>query len=322
MVLVDVSFSSSTSSRKNRSLIRQQCVLRMMSWIWIWIRILIVVSGMFVWLSMQQGSKLKAENTDYGIKMKTMMPKTNKEDDHPLHYHVEASTSICPVTSISELSDSVRNPSVGSRWAVTPPSKGDDVHLMCCETTKGSFNILLHSAWAPIGVAHLLEMLEHGYFEQDIPLFRCTDACQFGLSSNTTRTKQFDRPILDDPLWLPTGPQHQIINGIPRYPKGVMTHAGGGPNTRSNQFVITLKPNKFMGGGSPWEVPLGEIVGKSSHGEDDKMEVLDRLFTGYGENGPSQAMLRKTGVTLEMMDKWPLMDYIHRCHLLESETAA
>jgi hypothetical protein len=52
------------------------------------------------------------------------------------------------------------------------------------------------------------------------------------------------------------------------------------------------------------------------------MEVLDRLFTGHGENGPSQAMLRKTGVTLEMMDKWPLMDYIHRCHLLESETAA
>jgi cyclophilin family peptidyl-prolyl cis-trans isomerase len=270
---------------------------------------------------MRQGSQrmvaTKSKDiTKYGLKK--LIPSTEKDQQH---HHEEISTSTCPVTSILDLSENVRKPTIGSRWVVTPPSEGDDLHLICCQTTKGSLSILLHSAWAPIGVTHLLNMLGQGYFEQDIPLFRCTDACQFGLSSNTTRTKQFHPPIPDDPLWLPTGPQHQIRNGITRYPKGVLTHAGGGPDTRSNQFVITLKPNKFMGGGSPWEVPLGEIVG-SSDGDVDKNNVLDRLYTGYGEKGPSQALLKNSGITMDIKEKWPLMDYIHSCHLLDSRMSA
>jgi cyclophilin family peptidyl-prolyl cis-trans isomerase len=260
------------------------------------------------------------QSTEYDTKK---IVTTTKHDRHqPPH-----SLSTCPVTSISDLSDNVRHPTIGSRWIVTPPSDGDDLHLMCCQTTKGSLSILLHSAWAPLGVTHLLKMLKQGYFEQTIPLFRCTDACQFGLSSNRTLTKQFDQHIPDDPLWLPTGPQHQITNGVPRYPKDVLTHAGAGPNTRSNQFVITLKPNKFMGGGSPWEVPLGEVVGSSDDRDDNnninnKNNVLESLYTGYGEKGPSQALLRKTGITKEIMEKWPLMDYIQLCHLVDSHILA
>ena len=78
-----------------------------------------------------------------------------------------------------------------------------------------------------------------------------------------TLTREFDRrSITDDPPWLPTGPEHRFSSSpgrdrIERYPKGVLTHAGSGPNSRGVQFVLTLKPNKFMGGGSPWEVPLG-----------------------------------------------------------------
>lgn len=115
----------------------------------------------------------------------------------------------------------------------------------------------------------------------------------------------------DDPLWIPTGPSHRTIRGMARYPKGVLTHAGGGPHTRSNQFVITLKRNPFMGGGSPWEVPLGEVVGESD-------TVLDQLYNGYGEKGPSQALLKKGGVTAEVKAEWPLMDYIQHCQLVDS----
>ena len=64
---------------------------------------------------------------------------------------------------------------------------------MCCDTTKGSFNILLHEQWAPIGVKHLIHMIEgnqeeikggnkqnnnnsnndnkHHYFDTEIPFF-------------------------------------------------------------------------------------------------------------------------------------------------------
>jgi cyclophilin family peptidyl-prolyl cis-trans isomerase len=57
--------------------------------------------------------------------------------------------------------------------------------LVCCQTTKGNLNLLLHHKWAPLGVAHYLDMVAAGYFSAStIPLFRCTDACQFGLSGN------------------------------------------------------------------------------------------------------------------------------------------
>ena len=196
---------------------------------------------------------------------------------------------------------------------VQPPS-GGNLYLMCCDTTKGAFHVLLHENWAPIGVPHLLEMLEGGYFETEIPLFRCTDACQFGLSANTSLTKEFGKKIVDDPLWLPTGKENRFSKGpnpIKRYPKGVLTHAGAGKNSRSVQFVLTLKPNKYMGGGSPWEVPLGEVV--EAPGYDGEDVSLPDLYTGYGEKGPGQGLLRREGVSEEVREKWPLLDYVLRC---------
>ena len=248
----------------------------------------------------------------------------------------------CPLSKISilhNLTDEQRNPTVGNRWMVRPPP-GGNLYLMCCDTTKGSFHVLLHEKWAPLGVPHLLGMLEGGYFETEIPLFRCTDACQFGLSSNATLTKQFGKSIPDDPLWLPTGPEHRFSEGpnpIKRYPKGVLTHAGGGRNSRGTQFVLTLKPNKFMGGGSPWEVPLGEVVeahgpssssssnsNRNSNSNNTKnsgngfVDVsLPDIYTGYHEKGPGQGLLRREGVSASVREKWPLLDYVLACSIVD-----
>lgn len=217
---------------------------------------------------------------------------------------------------------------------------------MCCDTTKGSFHVLLHEKWAPIGVPHMVAMLENGYFATEIPLFRCTDACQFGLSSNASLTRAFDRPHLaDDPLWLPTGPEHRFSDPDPknksrteRYPKGVWTHAGGGRNSRGVQFVLTLKPNKYMGGGSPWEVPLGEVVEahhhktnhkanhkanhktnhKANRDNDGFVDVsLPDLYTGYGEKGPSQGLLHRKGAPASVREEWPLLDYLLSCSIVD-----
>ncbi len=201
--------------------------------------------------------------------------------------------------------------------------------MMCCDTTKGAFHVLLHEKWAPIGVPHLLQMLERGYFETEIPLFRCTDACQFGLSANPNVTQTFGRKsIPDDPLWLPTGPDNRFSKGpdpIKRYPKGVLTHAGGGRNSRGVQFVLTLTPNKFMGGGSPWEVPLGEVVEAhtpvdNNNGNKNKEFVdvsLPDIYTGYKEKGPGQGLLRRQGASKMVREKWPNMDYVLRCSIVD-----
>jgi len=168
-------------------------------------------------------------------------------------------SSQCPVTSIVLLSKEEREPKAGTRHMVDPPM-GGKLTLVCCETTKGDFSALLHHAWAPIGVARLVGMIKSLYFSSKIPLFRCTDACQFGLSGDPEETKTFNARLQDDPMWLPSGKDfRKNARGVHRYPPGMWTYAGAGPNTRSNQFVITLKPNPFMGGGSPWEVPLWRI---------------------------------------------------------------
>jgi hypothetical protein len=113
-------------------------------------------------------------------------------------------------------------------------------------------------------------------------------------------------------MWLPPGPAFRENKaGVKRYPTGFFTYAGGGMNSRSNQFVLTLQPNPFMGGGSPWEVPTGELVGA------DSFVTLSKIYNGYGEKGPSQALLYKEGVSDHVREGWPLMDYMTACDLVE-----
>lgn len=220
--------------------------------------------------------------------------------------------TVCSIASISELSQDELHPVAGDRHMITPPI-GGKVSLVCCQTTKGNMNILLHENWAPLGVPHYLSMLEAGYFSTSrIPLFRCTDACQFGLAGNVNMTRRFGGRIPDDLMWLPPGPAfRENKKGVRRYPMGFFTHAGGGQNSRSNQFVLTLQPNRFMGGGSPWEVPMGEVVGA------DSFTTLSKFYNGYGEKGPTQAILKREGDSEHVRQGWPLLDYITACDLVE-----
>lgn len=91
-----------------------------------------------------------------------------------------------------------------------------------------------------------------------------------------------------------------------------MAYAGGGKNSRSNQFIVALKDNERLGGGSPWEVPWGEVVGKES------FTTLDRIYTGYGEKGPSQGRLSREGSSESIQQEFPRLDYILGCTLVDS----
>jgi peptidyl-prolyl cis-trans isomerase A (cyclophilin A) len=218
--------------------------------------------------------------------------------------------SQCPVTSFQNLSEEELYPKAGNRHMVDPP-KGGSVSLVCCHTTKGPMSFLLHEKWAPLGVARFLDMVKNDYFRSNVPLFRCTDACQFGIAGDPQVTKKFKSRLKDDPMWLPTGPTYRKNDrGIRRYPQGYITYAGSGNNSRTNQFVLTLKPNQFMGGGSPWEVPIGELVGNQS------FFTMSKFYTGYGEKGPSQGMLHREGYSDRIRMNWPQMDSITYCGVL------
>jgi hypothetical protein len=99
--------------------------------------------------------------------------------------------------------------------------------------------------------------------------------------------------------------------GVKRFAKGYLAYAGAGKNSRSNQLIVALEGNGPLAGGSPWEVPWGELVGEAS------FETLSKIYTGYGEDGPKQGMLRKNGMTEDMKLVFDKLDYINKCQLLD-----
>jgi len=76
-------------------------------------------------------------------------------------------------------------------------------------------------------------------------------------------------------------------------------------------LIVALEGNGPLGGGSPWEVPWGELVSSESY------ETLGKIYTGYGEKGPPQGKLMNRGMTAEMKTEFPLVDYIQSCTLVD-----
>lgn len=205
------------------------------------------------------------------------------------------------------------NPKAGSRHMVDPPS-GGKLSLVCCDTTKGPLAMLAHHNWAPLGTERFLEMVTTGYFDSGVPMMRCVKGflCQFGLNNDPKVSKKFEKSIKDDPNWLPEGPKYrENKNGVKRFARGYLAYAGSGKNSRGNQLIMSLHADGPLGGGSPWEVPWGELVGKKS------FETLSKIYTGYDEKGPSQGKLMNRGMDEELKEEFPKLDYITKCVLVD-----
>jgi len=195
---------------------------------------------------------------------------------------------------------------------VDPPKDGV-LTLVCCETTAGRISIAVHHNWAPLGAQRFLEMVRNNYFTSKVALMRCMHKfiCQFGIAGDPLLNKAY-RQFPDDPNWIPKGPDHFTnAAGAQRYARGYFAYAGSGTGSRSNQFIVALADNKRLGGGSPWEIPWGEAVGVESY------NTLGKIYTGYGDNGPSQGLLHKEGSSSAVEEKFPKLDYITSCTVID-----
>ena len=81
------------------------------------------------------------------------------------------------------------------------------------------------------------------------------------------------------------------------------------PNSRSTQIFINLVPNTNLD--ALGFSPFGEIV--------EGLEVVDQLYSGYGEgapggNGPNQGRLQAEGNTYLIAD-FPNLDYVERASI-------
>lgn len=223
------------------------------------------------------------------------------------------------ILSLKDLTYADLHPKAGpNRHIINPPSDGTKpVTLVTCTTTVGYLHILVHIAWAPIGATHFLDMVNTNYFSSKVALMRCIKGflCQFGIAGKPLYNKRYGKNMKDDPNWLPEGPSGRKNDlGVKRFGRGYLAYAGSGPNTRGNQLIVALQDNERLGGGSPWEVPWGEVVGVES------FRTLDDIYTGYGEDGPSQGRLSKEGSSESIKKDFPLLDYVLDCDVIDSTT--
>lgn len=195
--------------------------------------------------------------------------------------------------------DSAKGKKASAKDAVAAKDSVPDKFTAQFETTKGNFEVEFEKAWAPRGVARMHDLLTNGFFK-DIAFFRAIEGfvVQFGIHGDPKESAKWrNRSIPDDPV-------------VKSNEEGWMVFATGGPDSRTTQLFINLKGNPRLDtmGFSP--------IGKVTKG----MDVVKKLYTGYGEGapmgtGPGQDLIQMEG-NAYLKKGFPKLDYIKSAKIL------
>lgn len=166
----------------------------------------------------------------------------------------------------------------------------------------GNFTVLVHPDWAPRGAQRFAELVTVKFFDE-ARFFRVISGfmAQFGIAAEPSKSYFWrQKQILDDPV--------RVSNR-----RGRLTFATGGKNTRTTQIFINFKDNSFLD--KQGFSPFGEVV--------QGMEVVDKLYAGYGEGapqgeGPPQGKIGAEGNEFLKKD-FPLLSYINTIEFLGGE---
>jgi cyclophilin family peptidyl-prolyl cis-trans isomerase len=189
--------------------------------------------------------------------------------------------------------------------AVASPAgdeRAPDLFRARCDTSRGSFVVEVHRDWAPRGADRFHHLIAAGYFD-DSRFFRVVAGyiAQFGIAGSPAVAAAWkDRPFADDPA-----PGHTNT-------RGTFAFAMTGPDTRTTQIYINLKDNPQLDGQG--FTPLGQVT--------SGMDVVDRLYSGYGESagggmrgGKQGRMLAGGNAYLDA--QFPRLDPLIRLSFLE-----
>jgi peptidyl-prolyl cis-trans isomerase A (cyclophilin A) len=173
-----------------------------------------------------------------------------------------------------------------------------DVFRVKFETSKGDFVVQVTKAWAPLGADRFHELVQSNFFD-GARFFRAVEGfmVQFGIGADPKVTALWESArIPDDPVR-----QSNL--------KGKITFATAGPGTRTTQLFINLVDNPRLDASG--FSPFGEVV--------SGMDVVEHLYTGYGEgypggNGPRQDLIESQG-NAYLEKEFPRLDYIKKASI-------
>jgi peptidyl-prolyl cis-trans isomerase A (cyclophilin A) len=161
------------------------------------------------------------------------------------------------------------------------------------DTTKGTFVIEALRDWAPNGVDRFYNLVKNGFYN-DVRFFRVISGfmAQFGIHGTPTIQAAWrGSQIKDDPVTQSNT-------------RGMVTFATAGPNTRTTQLFINYRDNSSLD--KQGFAPIGRVI--------EGMEVVDKLYNGYGDGaprgkGPDQTRLQMEG-NAYLTKEFGMLDYI------------
>jgi peptidyl-prolyl cis-trans isomerase A (cyclophilin A) len=171
--------------------------------------------------------------------------------------------------------------------------KAPAVYKAKFDTGKGVFVVEVHRDWAPNGADRFYNLVKNGFYN-DARFFRVISGfmVQFGINGDPKISAVWrEANIKDDPVKESNQP-------------GYITFATAGPNTRTTQVFINFGDNAGLDGQG--FSPFGKIV--------SGMEVVNALFSGYGEgaprgDGPDQGLVQQRG-NAYLEKSFPKLDFI------------
>jgi len=161
--------------------------------------------------------------------------------------------------------------------------------------SKGTFTLEVHPEWAPLGAKRFLELVDDTEgFWKGLRFFRVISGfmAQFGIAGNPDIAAQWkEKTIPDDPV-------------MESNKRGYVSFATSGENSRTTQMFINLVDNTNLDGMgfSPFAVVV------------KGMDVVDRIYSGYGEGAPSGRGPNQMKIQLEgnryLKRNFPLLSYV------------
>jgi len=193
-------------------------------------------------------------------------------------------------------------PAEGAPEAGLPPaatSEAPATFRVRFETSKGTFTLEAHRAWAPRGVDRLYNLVQSGFFD-NTRFFRTVTGfmVQFGVHGDPAVNAAWENLAI---------PDDSVAESNTR---GRMSFAMAGPGTRTTQVFINLVDNRSLDGMG--FAPVGEVI--------DGMAVVDSLYAGYGDGppagfGPDQMRLMREG-NAYLEREFPKLDFIRTARLV------
>ena len=170
--------------------------------------------------------------------------------------------------------------------------KAPDKYKAKFDTSAGVIVIEVTRAWAPLGADRFYNLVKNGFYD-DVRFFRVLGGfmAQFGMNGD---------PAIQRPWSTTNFPDDPVKESNKR---GYVTFAKtSAPNSRSTQVFINFGDNASLD--SQGFAPFGRVT--------EGMNVVDKLYTGYGSNNvPDQGRIMTEG-NAYLLKSYPKLDYIKK----------